>query len=247
MFVEVHPVCQVWGPPNRLQPKLNTPPKPDAGSTNDLDMVPDHQVEILDAPDTHDPDDEFLNLDDEILDAPDIHDQDDEFTDVEDNSEDRNRLRNSPHPRGAGAFTTPTHAPTIEDDRGLHHSPRTLPTPRHRGPAFEGLETPAHGDDYRLPPPVMVRFAEIQKMTELRRKGIPPTSGLPRFALNSQGHICAICTLKELVGDDDSGSGSGDCSDNFSETEVAEKAKEACLKRRDRNVQMQEEADAEDE
>jgi hypothetical protein len=93
----------------------------------------------------------------------------------------------------------------------------------------------------------MVRFAEIQRITESRRKRIPPTSGLPGFALNSQGHIHAIYAPKERVGDDDSGSGSGDCSDNFSETEVAERAKEACLKRRDRNVQTQEEADAEDE
>ncbi|KAJ7792217.1 hypothetical protein B0H13DRAFT_1935763, partial [Mycena leptocephala] len=175
------------------------------------------------------PDDEFLNPDDVILDGPDIHDPDDEFADVEDDFE-----------TGTASASIPTlvvsltpRDPADEDD--LHHSPRTRhsPTPRPRGPAFEGLETRHATTTARL---LHRRWSDSPRSKDYRgeENAYPTNERITGFALNSQGHIRAIYRRRNGW-------------ETTTATEVAEKAKEACLKRRDRNVQTQEEADAEDE
>jgi hypothetical protein len=70
---------------------------------------------------------------------------------------------------------------------------------------------------------------------------------MPGFALDSEGRIRAMFPPKEPRKNDDSSSGSGDDSDDFSEAEAIAKKKELDDLRWDKTLQTEEEADRDDE
>lgn len=129
--------------------------------------------------------------------------------------------------------------------------PPSTPLRSRRGPAYDGLDTPSH-DNSAPPPPARVRFAEIEKEAE-RRKGAPAARNRPPgLVTDNEGKIVPIRALRRTRNEEphderDSGSGSGDDSDNYSDTARTEAKDVKYKKKFDPKLQTQEEADNSDE